>query len=512
MNASLRWTWRTLTSMRTALVLLFLFALASVPGSLIPQRGVSDATVAQHYADNPGLAPWLDRLWLYDVFRAPWFAAIYLLLFVSLIGCVVPRTWQHVRELRRRPPAPPRRLSGLPHHATLGTTPAEEPSEEPAEEPSEGPSEGPDTAAVAALLRRKRFRVVTGDGWVAAEKGYLRESGNLLFHVSLLGLLVSFGLGGQYGYRGNILLVEGNGFANTVSAFDRFLPGPWVGAESLEPFTLTLGQFQATYIAQGGRRGQPVDFQAAMTVSDVPGEPDRSVTLKVNEPVEVDGTQTYLLGNGYAPIFRVTDGTGQVAFDGPVPCLVEQVSTLTSGCVVKVPDARPTQLGILARFLPTAVEQGGRLTSTVPGLADPVVQVYGAFTGDLGLGDGVPQSVYQLEAGLLRPLPLGPPRSLRVGDTMDLPGAAGTIRLTGIKKWITLQVSYDPFRVPALVFAATATLGITLAVSVRRRRVWVRGAEVGGLARTNRTAFTAEFHDLVQELATAEASRRSSST
>src|SRR5690242_3868296 len=34
----LRWMWRQLTSMRVALVLLFLLSLAAVPGSLIPQH------------------------------------------------------------------------------------------------------------------------------------------------------------------------------------------------------------------------------------------------------------------------------------------------------------------------------------------------------------------------------------------------------------------------------------------------------------------------------------------
>ncbi|MEP7024485.1 MAG: cytochrome c biogenesis protein ResB, partial [Actinomycetota bacterium] len=45
----LRWTWRQLTSMRTALILLFLLALASVPGSVIPQEGIDPAAVAQYY-------------------------------------------------------------------------------------------------------------------------------------------------------------------------------------------------------------------------------------------------------------------------------------------------------------------------------------------------------------------------------------------------------------------------------------------------------------------------------
>ena len=45
MTGWLRWSWRQLTSMRTALILLFLLALASVPGSVLPQEGIDPAAV-----------------------------------------------------------------------------------------------------------------------------------------------------------------------------------------------------------------------------------------------------------------------------------------------------------------------------------------------------------------------------------------------------------------------------------------------------------------------------------
>src|SRR5579872_5774608 len=79
-----RWAWLQLTSMRTALVLLFLLALGSVPGSVLPQEGIDPQAVQQYYAAHPSLAPLLGRLSLFDVFASPWFAAIYLLLFASL--------------------------------------------------------------------------------------------------------------------------------------------------------------------------------------------------------------------------------------------------------------------------------------------------------------------------------------------------------------------------------------------------------------------------------------------
>lgn len=506
-----RWFWRTLTSMKTALILLFLFALGSVPGSIWPQRGVSDGKVAQYFSDDPRLAEWLDRFWLFDVFRAPWFAAIYLLLFVSLVGCVLPRTAAHLRELRRKPPAPPRNLVRLPQNASFdGDLTVEE---------------------AAARLRAKRFRVTTGPDWVAAEKGYLRETGNLVFHVALLGLLVAVGMGTLFGYRGNVLVVEGDGFANTVAAYDRYMPGQQVSAESLEPFSFTVDDFQATYIARGERQGQPLDFGAKLKVTDAPGARERDYELKVNEPLDVNGTLTYLIDHGYAPTFKITDGKGQVAFDGPVPCLVAQPATFTSECVIKVPDAQPQQLGLLVAFLPTTVPMNGQWVSVFPGAANPTAQVYGAFAGDLGLKSGWPQSVYELDPASLKKMkPLVMKADpLAVGKKLDLPNGTGSIEFTGVKEWIALQITYDPGRVPAFVSAVLAVLGLVLSLTVRRRRVWVRlkpragqepdGAtpqteerdghdrrhiEVGGLTRTEGSDFSEEFDEIVSALNTGE--------
>ncbi|MGH3600884.1 MAG: cytochrome c biogenesis protein ResB, partial [Pseudonocardiaceae bacterium] len=110
-------TWRGLTSMRTALVLLFLLALAALPGALLPQYSLNAQRVQIYRNQHPTLAPVLDRLGFFDVFASPWFAAIYLLLFVSLVGCVIPRSIDYARQLRRPPVATPRNLGRLPHHA-----------------------------------------------------------------------------------------------------------------------------------------------------------------------------------------------------------------------------------------------------------------------------------------------------------------------------------------------------------------------------------------------------------
>ncbi|RVX46580.1 cytochrome c biogenesis protein [Nonomuraea polychroma] len=493
----LRWGWRTLTSMRTALILLFLLALGSVPGSLVPQRGVEPDKVARLYEQNPTLAEWYDRFQLFEVFTSTWFAAVYLLLFTSLIGCIIPRTATYLRELRRRPPAAPKNLSRLPHFASF-----------------EGDL---DVEKAARRLRKLRFRVETGDGWVSAEKGYLRETGNLFFHIALLGILLAIGAGSLYGYRGNVLVVEGDGFANTVAAYDRYIPGNQVSAESLEPFSFQLTDFKVSYQVTGDKKGQALDYSAYLKVNDSPDGPARDFELKVNTPLEVNGTQTYLIGNGYAPVFKVTDGKGQVAFEGAVPCLIEDKATMTSGCVVKAPDAQPEQLGFLLRFLPTSVPlTDGTYASAFPGELNPEVQLIGAFTGDLGLRSGKPQSVYELAPPevmkKLTPLVMGTnvPKPLAVGQSVDLPKGAGKLEFVGVKQWITLQVAHDPGRVPALVFAGTAVVAIALSLMIRRRRVFVRAregtVEVGGLTRTEGSAagFAEEFADIVKVLSAGE--------
>lgn len=68
--ALIRNTWRTLTSMGTALVLLFLLALAAIPGALLPQRSLNAAKVDEYLVEHPTIGPWLDRVQGFDVFSS----------------------------------------------------------------------------------------------------------------------------------------------------------------------------------------------------------------------------------------------------------------------------------------------------------------------------------------------------------------------------------------------------------------------------------------------------------
>jgi cytochrome c biogenesis protein len=498
----LKWGWRQLTSMRIALVLLFLLALGSVPGSMLPQQGSDPAGVQQYYASHPALAPLLNHLGLFNVFGAPWFAAIYLLLFASLVGCVVPRTFRLIGLARTLPPRAPRHLTRLPRSAEYPTTLA--------------PARAADVAA--AFLAGHGFRLrrpADGDeAWVSAEKGYLREAGNLLFHLALLGVLVSVALGGLFGYKADRLLVQGTTFADTQSALDEFYPGRLVTAADLGPFTITLNSFDASYITSGAQRGQPASFDARVSYTAQPGGSVRTYDLQVNRPLSVDGAKVYLIGHGYAPVFKVTDARGQIVYDQATPFISGSSGNFLSQGVVKVPDAQPEQLGFTGVFVPTAIEVGGVLESVFPAADNPVVSLI-AYAGNLGVNSGVAQSVYQMDTSGMHRL-TSAPQLLQPGQSLKLPGGQGTITFAGYVPWVSLAITHDPGQLPALICGIAALGGLLLSFMVRRRRVFVRAGasgpdagaqttvQIGGLARTDASGgFEDEFASLAAELRSA---------
>ncbi len=483
-----RYAWRQLTSMRTALLLLFLLALASVPGGFIPQRPRNPVLVRDYIAAHPTISPAMDRLGLFDVFASPWFAAVYLLLFVSLIGCLGPRIRLHARALRTAPPKLPARLDRLPANDRWETDLSPEQAAE----------------AVRKALNAQRWRTVARENGVSAEKGYLRETGNLLFHVSLVVLLIAIAAGSLYGFKGSVLVKEGDAFASTALSYDDVQPGRRFSSGSLVPFNFTLDSFNATYTD----KGEASTFDAQIDWKANPDAPSQKYDVRVNHPLVVGAAKLYLIGHGYAPHVIVKDGQGNVALDTTVPCLPQGV-TFLSDCTIKAPNvaARGEQLGFQGAFTPTtALNPKLGVTSVFPGLRAPGLTI-AAFRGDLGLDSGASQSVYELDKGSLAQVGVSP--TIFVGDTWKIPGG-GSIQMVGVDTWATFQVTQDPGKGLALLASIGIVGGLLLSLSIRRRRLWARVrkdsssgrtvVEIGGLARTNAEAFAAEFETISERL------------
>ncbi|GAA3394354.1 cytochrome c biogenesis protein ResB [Streptomyces roseoviridis] len=500
----IRWFWRQLTSMRVALILLFLLSLGAIPGSLIPQTSADELKVQQFKDAHETLTPVYEKLQLFDVYGSVWFSAIYILLFVSLIGCIVPRTWQFVGQLRGRPPGAPKRLTRLPAYTTWRT----------ASEPEQV------REAALAMLRGRRFRAhVAGDA-VAAEKGYLRETGNLLFHVALIVILVAFAVGQLYKSEGGKLIVEGDGFSNTLTQYDDFKSGSQFSTEDLAPFSFSLDSFTGTYEKNGPQRGTPRTFEAAVTYAEN-GGPDKKAVIRVNEPLQVGGSKVYLIAHGYAPVITVRDGRGKVVSSGPVPLLPID-NNITSTGALKVmdgyrdPSGKKEQLGFQAFFVPTFAGAGkGTMFSQFPALDFPVLALTG-YHGDLRVDSGLPQNVYQLDTSKMKQFAVeggtGKANRLLPGETMTLPNGAGSVTFEKeIKEWASFQISQQPGNGLALAGAIAAITGLAASLFIQRRRIWVRAVkgadgvtvvEMAGLGRSESARLPEELAELAATLHT----------
>jgi cytochrome c biogenesis protein len=468
----LRWVWRQVTSMRTALVLLLLLALGAIPGSVIPQEGVDALKTQNWQAAHPHLTPLYDRLGLFSVYHSAWFAAIYLLLMISLVGCIVPRLFVYWRGYRQQPPTAPRNLTRLPDHASYTTV------EEPAV-----------VLDRAARHLARRGRVSTGDGWVASERGQLREAGNLLFHLSVLVVLVGFGIGSLFGYKGGVILVVGNGFSNTLSQYDDFVPGSLFDADKMEPFCFTVHDFKVDWIESGARQGMARGFQAPLTYRDscrgVPSSwsPQKSYDLRVNHPLTIGGTQVFLIGHGYAPVLTVRDAQGHKLSNGPTVFLPES-SDFESFGVVKSAGVTPGHdIGLEGIFYPTFAKVDGQPINVMGDDKNPTLSLL-AYEGDLGLDTGVPQSVYAMDKADMQSLKRPNGKVFRLdlqpGQTKQLPDGAGSVTFHGVKHWTRLQISRTPDVWVTLLGVVLALLGLLGSLFIRPRRVWVRARRTEG--------------------------------
>lgn len=484
----LRWTWRQLTSMRTALILLLLLAAAAIPGSVYPQRSADPNGVTQFFQQQPDLAAWLDKAQLFDVYSSTWFSAIYLLLFISLIGCVVPRTLVHAKALLAKPVSTPANLARMPAYRLT--------------ELSEKKAAKLDSGKKTDLLhrgfdrlKRQGYRVERQGDSVSAERGFLRETGNLVFHIALIGVLFAVGFGGAYSFSGQRVLVVGDTFVNNLAGYDSFSPGPFFNQNELSAFRMTLTDFQSDFdIRNPTNRNTPLDFRAYVTSQvGLDGTPKKSV-IRVNYPLEMPNASVYLTGNGFAPVLTFKDASGKVSFSGPVIYL-PQDENYTSLGVIKLPDAKPKQFGVLSFFYPVLAQlPSGAFTSRSPiaGLPDTTAAVsMSVYVGNLGLDSGVPQNVFTLNVHGLKQVAGGKAKTKGIvlvpGQTAVLPDGLGTVKFERYLRFASLDISYNPAQGWVLFFALLALAGLITSLLVPRRRVWIRrtanGFEVAALAR-----------------------------
>ena len=475
----LRFAWRQLTSMRTALVLLMMLGVAAIPGSFIPQRTQNPMAVSDMFANSPTKALWYERFSLFDVYASPWFSAIYILLFISLIGCVLPRAFEHYKASRVLPPVTPKNLSRMEFH-------------------SEWKGSGDELEIARQWFKKNRFRVRELDGSISAEKGFTRETGNLFFHLALVLILIGVSLGSLFGMRGDAIVNVGERFINTPTTYDSLSFGKLFNEKTLPPFSIEVDKFLGKYDPV---TNAPLDYTMWVTVKSGPDATPEKKIVKVNSPLTFGSTRVYLQANGFSPIVTVRDAAGNVGYQGPVPFL-PQDSNLSSTGAIKVPDVTP-QLGFVGSFFPTIgrANEGGGI-SVFPEALDPRLFL-AAWTGDLGLDNGRPQSVYRIDTDVMKKIGL---KSLSPGETYSF--KEGSITFETYVPWVNLQVVRDPGKSYALVGGIVAILGLLASLFTRRRRIWVsvdkKKVEVAGLAKNATPGLELEIAQLAKALGRTE--------
>ena len=521
----IRKAWRWLTSMRTALALLFLLAIAAIPGSLLPQRELNEANVNEFIETNGTIAEIYDKLQLFDVFSSIWFQAIFVLLMISLVGCILPRSVEHYHAWRAQPTRAPKFLQRLPLHATGSI-------DRPVEEVS---------AEAQSMLKKWRVSEYSpaedraGALSFSAERGYGRELANLIFHVALVAILITVAAGRLSNYEGQVIVVTESGsqeekpqgqsteFCNTsTSNFDSFRAGALFDGTGLHPFCFLAHDFSAEYLPNG----QAEMFRSNISYAE--GEDiysDNSqwkdYELKVNHPLRLADNRVYLQGHGYAPTVTVQWPDGETRTQTMQFRPDDLTNFLSSGVMRFDPPAgtypelferRQNQLAIQGLFAPTAQwsgENGELLTSSYPALTDPALAV-DIYRGDAGLDTGSAQSLFSLDSSLVHSGQLQKIDrvNLTQGETVTLDDGT-KVTFDGASQFANYQISFDPFQ--KWVLASTVIMLVTLVGSlvIKRRRVWIRlrpnaaggtDVEMGGLARTDRAGWSEEFHELYRHL------------
>ena len=326
---------------------------------------------------------------------------------------------------------------------------------------------------------------------ISAEKGYLREFGNIVFHF-----FAARPAGRDR--AGQVVRLRGQRHRDrqrrawflfgSPAAYDSFRAGNNVDGTRLYPMCVRVNDFQADYLPSGQATyfAADIDYQAGADLTDDVWRPYR---LEVNHPLRVGGDRVYLQGHGYAPTFTVTFPGGQqrtqtVQFqpDNAQTLLSRHLAVRPAGGLYPGDERRKHQIAITGLFAPTAQMDGKLLSSSFPAMNDPAVAI-DIYRGDAGLDTGRPQSLFQLDTRLVEqkrltkvkadqpdPRPGGPPRRRN----------RGAFRRSD--PFVNLQVSHDPGQVWVLVSALAMMAGLMVSLIVRRRRVWARITPAGGEA------------------------------
>jgi cytochrome c biogenesis protein len=498
LSRSIAVVWRTLRSMRTALILLLLLALASVAGSLIPQWPNTPERVQDYLRAHPVAGELFLRAGLFDVFGSWWFALITTLLFISLIACLVPRTRAAWRSLRTRP-MQAREIDSFRHFARI--------------ESALDPEAAIGRARTALRRRGWRIAVAPGGEALAAEKGLWREVGSLAFHWAIILMLAGVIFGKGTGFSGYALVVEGDTWVDAAANYDgqirtgRFFDGSFTG------IGVHLEEFESAFRLTG----QAMDFVSHVALLDADGAVVRGQDIRVNHPAKIEGLTIYQSSFGWAPVIEIRDGEEVLFSDAvpftrqPAPKDVPDLAMPWRG-IVKLPSRDP-QVAIDLELWPDSRAFFQQLATGEPVAMltgfDPLIR-YTAYEGTLTDPSPVTLDTRFMEPTATGVVGAGRSSDLATGDPLDdgSVGSGFTVSFLDLPQYSVFQVAEDRGVGFVLASSILILVGLLPALYSSRRKLWVRThpaeggtmLEVGGFALQRKAQFADEFDRLARAL------------
>lgn len=456
--------WRTLTSVRFAVLQITLLASAGLIGTLVRQLPGFALQTPGAYASEmaemhrrydgisvlgvtvgPGLVDLFERLGFFRVFSAPWFVVLLVVLTVSIVVCTLNRTpklWRGVSRVAVEQPEPffDLRLAQRAHYSDTGLSAAE----------------------VARALRGRRYRVrhaSAPDGsatWLYGDRNQYMKLSTLFTHLGLVLFLTGGAVTAGLGFE--TVLFVGAGQTAPVQP---------VGT----PHNLLVKNI--SFEAPLRPNGQFEDFRTDLAVYQ-DGQLVARKTIRVNDPLTVNGFVFHQNTFGPSADLEIRDADGALVWTGPV-LLADELGGLPEGFLT-IPGSG---LGLLLYLQ--------RDTSGVPLLAV--------------LGVGPPN-----HTGESRFLFQG---RLGIGATSEPADTAG-YAITWVKPsaFTGMVVKNDPGAPIIWIAFGSLITGLLLTFYLPRRRVWVR---LDGSKRVSLAMLADRYVDAEREFAAllAELSARS---
>lgn len=259
--------WDFFASVKLSFVLLLSLALASVLGTLLPQKEPVSVYVQQFGETGARL---ILGLRLDDMYHAPWFLLLLALLACNLVICSLNRLPQTLKLMAKEPADELKRSRPAQESLTLTGSPTDH------------------LARAEAALRQAVGPVTQGeDGQTRllfAEKGAWSRLGVYLVHLSVLVIMSGAVVGGIWGYAGFININQGATIDHLDLDDGRQLP---LG------FGLRLDKFTVEFYPDG----MPKEYRSEVTFLEKGQAVDQAV-LMVNHPAERHGIDFYQASYG----------------------------------------------------------------------------------------------------------------------------------------------------------------------------------------------------------------------